>query len=244
APPKVAGSAVTGKLDLAAPVEISRTLAIQRFDYFAASDQVMARAMVSLLEQPDFIWTPYPDFVSALHQNTMSIGITHTHTFRPSLTNEARAGYSDDDLHWNRPHSEVPTLGTFDGVTLPGSPAFYAYKNRNRSWEFLDNVIWARGRHLITAGGGLLLRGSEGFLTAGRDGQYQFGSVLNFALDRPAFFRAAIQRTTLPGFLQPDSNRTYRYAQFFGFVQDTFKISSRLTANYGVRYELFGAPEN
>ena len=42
------------------------------------------------------------------------------------------------------------------GVTLPGSPAFYAYKNTNKSWELLDNLIWTRGQHLVTVGGGVL----------------------------------------------------------------------------------------
>ncbi len=245
-PPAVTGPGFTGRLTLAPPVEVDRTLAIERFDYNSPSgkNKLMARAMGSFLRQPDFIWSPYRDFISPLHENTLALGLTETHTLRPSLTNEARASFSRDDLHWSRAHAEIPTLASSDGVMLPGSPAFYGYKNVNRSWEFLDNAIWARGRHLVTAGAGLLVRASDGYLTAGQDGEYLFGNILFFALDRPAFFRAAIARTALPNVQQPDTNRSFRYQQFFGFFQDTYKVTGRLTVNYGVRYELFGAPGN
>ena len=57
-------------------------------------------------------------------------------------------------------------------------------------------------------------------------------------------FRAAIDRTALPNLQVPNSNRDYQYQQYFGFVQDSFKLTSRLNVNYGLRYELFGAPSN
>jgi hypothetical protein len=47
----------------------------------------------------------------------------------------------------------------------------------------LDNLLWARGRHVFTAGGGMLLRSSTGFLTAGRDGEYQFSGLFGIILD-------------------------------------------------------------
>lgn len=244
--PSVAGSGVTGQLTIAPPVEVDRILAMQRFDYSTPSgrDRVMARAMASIVTEPDFIWSPYPAFTSALHENTWSAAISDTHTFRPGLINESRAGFSDDDLHWNRSQTQIPTLASEDGVTLPGSPAFYAYKNVNRSGEFVDNVIWSRQRHQVTAGAGLLLRGSDGYLTAGEDGQYMFTNVITFALDQPSYFRAPIDRAALPTIQEPDPNRSYRYQQYFGFVEDTYKITSRLTVNYGLRYEVFGAPSN
>jgi Carboxypeptidase regulatory-like domain/TonB-dependent Receptor Plug Domain len=244
APPALAGNGVRAQLTMAPPVEVDRTLAIQRFDYAAAKDRVMFRAMGSVFAEPDFIWTPYPDFISALHQNTWAGAVSDSHTFRANLLNEARASFSSDDLHWNRPHSEIPTLASLDGVTLPGSPAFYAYRNANRSWELLDNLMWSRARHQVTAGAGLLLRRSDGFLSAGQDGEYIFPNLVFFALDQPTQFRAAVDRTTLPAVTQPDSNRSFAYQQFFAFTQDVFKISPRLTVNYGFRYELFGAPSN
>jgi len=242
--PAVTGPGLTGTVNIAPPVEVDRTLAMQRFDYASSKDRVMLRLMASLLAQPDFIWSPYAAFTSPLHENTWSAAVADTHTIRPNLINEARAAFSDDDLHWDRAQSQIPTLASEDGTTLPGSPAFYSYKNRNASTELLDNVIWSGGRHQITAGAGVLLRGSEGFLTAGADGQYLFTNVLTFALDDPSFFRASIDRTALPNLQVPDSSRDYRYQQYFGFVEDSFKVTSRLNVNYGLRYELFGAPTN
>ncbi len=43
---------------------------------------------------------------------------------------------------------------------------------------------------------------------------------------------------------QPNFNRSYYYPQGYFFAQDSFRVSSRLTLNYGVRYDNFGGPEN
>jgi len=255
-PVTTTGAALTQVEMLAPPVAVNRTLAIERLDYNTpdGKNRVMVRVLINRLDEPDFIWSPYKAFISSLHENTISSGGSYIHQFQSNLTNEARLSYSTDGLGWNRPHPEIPSLTTNDsyvvngvqysGVTLPGSAAFYAYKNVNDSWEVLDNLIWTRGQHLVTVGGGLLWRNSNGYLTAGQDGQYLFGNVLSFALGEPSFLEAAVDRTALPSIQQPDSNRTYQYGQDFLFAQDTFKITQRLTVNYGVRYEFYGGPEN
>lgn len=242
APPVVGGNGVTGSLRIAPPVSVDRSLLIERMDWNRGSrDRVTGTLLLSRVGRPDFIWTPYPDFVSPLRQNTWRLSGSHIHTFSPSLVNEARAAFSNDDLHWDRPHPEVPTLVSGDGVTLPGSPAFYAYKNVGKSTELLDNLTWTRGAHRVAVGAGALLRSSEGYLTAGRDGLYQFPGITNFIQDRPTAFRAAIQRGSLT---QPKYDREYRYQQYFGFLQDTVRLTRRLTANVGLRYESFSATRN
>jgi Carboxypeptidase regulatory-like domain len=251
--PSFTSPAVFGTLLLAAPVEFDRHLAVGRLDYSTPNgkNRVMGRLLVSRVTEPDFIWTPYTDFISALNQNTWAAGGSYQRQIRPNLLNEFRASVTSDDLHWNRPHPEVPTLAaTLTSqpgsavVTLPGSPAYYEYKNVNDSQEFLDNMLWSRGRHLFTGGVGILFRSSDGYLTAGRDGQYRFNSLFNFAQDRPSALSVTVSRTGLPTLTQPGFDRTFGYRQYFLFAQDTFKITSRLTVNYGFRYEIFGGPRN
>jgi hypothetical protein len=241
-----ANPAFTQVETFAPPVAVNRILAIERLDYNSpdGKERLMGRVLINRLTEPDFIWSPYKAFISPLHENTVAAGGSYIHAFRANLTNEAKLSYSTDGLGWNRPHPEIPTLDTADGVTLPGSLAFYAYKNANNSWEALDNLIWTHGRHLVTVGGGLLWRSSNGYLTAGQDGQYMFPNVASFALGDASFFEAAVDRTALPSIQQPNPNRAYNYGQDFLFAEDTYKLTPRLTVNYGVRYEFYGGAEN
>jgi len=231
---------------VAPPVVVDRLIALERGDYTtkAGKDHFMARLALNRVNEPDFIWTPYPDFVSGLQQHTTGIAYNWQRSWTPRITSEVKVSYSDDNLWWDRAHPEIPTLvSEQDGVVLPGSPAFYAYRNHNRSLESIYSLVWTRNRHVITAGAGLLFRFNSGYLTAGRDSEYIFEGVTDFALDAPSVFRTTIDRTSkMP--VQPDYNRSYQYGQSDFFVQDSFRVSPRLTLNYGIRYERFGAPQN
>ena len=257
-PVVVNNSAFSGRAVITPPVSVDRTLAIERVDYNSRNglNRVMGRVAIARLSRPDFIWSPYRDFISSLDQDTWSVAVSYVRALRPGLMNEAKLGRSNDDLGWDRPHPEIPTLSATESVifpdgsrgpvsvSLPGSPAFYAYRNRNKTWELLDSLVWTHGRHLFTAGGGVLLRSSDGFLTAGQDGEYAFRGLFDFILDRPSALRTSVLRQPLPNLQAPNFNREYRYNQYFLFAQDTFKATSRLALNYGVRYEQYGAPRN
>ncbi len=134
---------VTGVYWVAQPVVVDWLIALERGDYTTKSgrDHIMARLAVQRLSEPDFIWSPYSAFISGLQDNTAGIAGNWTHTWGPRVTSELKLNFADDDLWWNRAHPEVPTLVTgADPVTglslaLPGSPAFYAYKNQNRTLQ-------------------------------------------------------------------------------------------------------------
>src|SRR5262249_5619264 len=126
---------------------------------------------------------------------------------------------------------------------------YYSYRNRSRSWELAENLIGSTGRHVWKLGAGALLRGLDGYLTAGRDGQYQFHSLNDFAKDHPTSVYVGVSRPTPAsdvsgGAKIPDYNRQYRYNQFFAYGQDNFRLTPRLVLNVGVRYENFGVPSN
>jgi hypothetical protein len=240
------GPGTTALVTLAPPYALDRNLALARSDYLARGGlyRFLVRASIPKVRQPDFLWTPYRDFVTPLTQDTFSLGAAAELQLRPHLAKEIRLGWSSDDLRFDRPHPEIPTLGTGDGVTLPGSPAFYSYRNRSRNLEAVDNVIWSPGRHEVKFGGAVLVRRLDGYLTAGRDGYFGFLSFDDFTRDRAFTFYTALARIGKAKLLSPDYDREYRLRQWSLFVQDSFKVTPRLALHYGLRYERLGAPSN
>lgn len=245
------GGAIAGVYTVSPPTILDRLIALERGDYTTKSkrDHFMARLALQRLTEPDFIWTPYTAFISPLHENTEGIAGNWTHTWGPRVVSELKLNFAADDLWWNRPHPEVPTLATAAdpetglSVTLPGSPAFYGYRNQNHTTEAIYSTVWTRNRHIITAGGGVIFRLNSGYLTAGANGEYLFSGIVNFAFNDPSYLYTTIDRlSTTP--VQPSFDRSYYYPQMYFFAQDSYRVSSRLTLNFGVRYDNFGGPEN
>src|SRR5688572_4211517 len=155
------------------PVTIDRYLSLQRLDWRpdGGKHQVMGRFGFARIDRPDFIWSPYPDFISGLTQNTYSMALGWQTSFSPSFHSETRFGWVRDHLQWDKARPDIPTLVEgFEGTWLPGSIAFYEYSNPNTGIEINQNLIWTQGRHVAKFGGGFLLRRSAPVLTAGRDG--------------------------------------------------------------------------
>jgi hypothetical protein len=237
--------AIVAPYTVSQPVVVDRLIALERGDYTmnGGRDRIMARLNIARLDEPDFIWYPYQEFNSALHQNTIGAAANWMHTWTPRLTSEFKLSYNDDNLFWNRAHPEIPTLASADGTLLPGSPSFYSYANHNRSPEAIYSTVWTRNRHIITAGAGLLYRLNSGYLTALGAGEYLFQGAYNFAIDQPSELYVSINRLS-PTPTLPNFDRSYGWAQAYFFAEDSYRVSSRLTLNYGLRYELFGAPQN
>ncbi len=241
--PVIDSKALTAAYTTSPPVVADRLLLLERGDYSSKSgkDRLMARLVVDRFKEPDFSWSPYPDFITPLYQNTTGIAGNWTRSLTPRITSELKLSFSNDDLWWDRAHPEIPTLVSSDGTSLPGSPLFYSYRNHNKSFETIYSAIWTRRRHVISAGAGMLLRSNGGHLTAGSDGEYLFNGIFDFAFDQPSTLYVGADKFTEK---LPDYERSYRYTQTYFFIQDSYRIAQRLTLNFGLRYERFGAPQN
>ncbi len=250
---------------------LNRSLALPRVDWVSAraDHRVLTRLALVRRTQPDFSWSPYRAFRMALEQTSAGLGGAWTAALGPTVTQELRLGGSRDQLAFDRPAQVVdgvrtpllslsPRVRNSDppppadslpillpgGAGLPGVPVFYGYANRARTWEIVENLVVARGRHVGKFGGGWLDRASDGFASFGRDASFQFRSLEDFGRDAPASLFTGVSRTDLPAFRKPDDRRSFRYRQFFLFAQDSYRVTGRLTLNLGVRYDRFGAPRS
>jgi Carboxypeptidase regulatory-like domain len=237
---------LTAMVSLAPPSSLNQFTALPRLDYVTRNGvhRFFARVAASSSNQPDFSWTPYTDFVTPLRENASAVAVGATSILRPNLTNEARAGWSASELRFDRRWPEIPVLASGDGATLPGSPLGYSFRNRSHSLEVVDNLVWTHGRHIAKFGGGFLGRRLDGYLTEDRDSNYVFTSALAFALSLPDSVQFSVRAANPGNLVPPDFNRAYRYNQFSFFGEDVFRVTLRLTLNYGVRYESPGAPYN
>ncbi len=224
------------------PVSLDRLSGVARLDALSSSGatRLMGRLSTSRTARPDFIWSPYPGFNSQFTQPDVSAAFNLTSVFNGGRANELRAGWSRNALGWNRPHSDIPTITAADGTRFPGSPAAYEYNNVSRNIEINDSLQWITGRHILRAGGGLLVRNMDTRLTYARDGQVTFE---NLALDLVTFNTpSSIRITSARQRTSPQYDRRYRYWQSQAFFEDTIRAHRHLTLNLGIRYESFGVP--
>lgn len=235
------------------PIELNRAVALERIDYLTHSGahRLMGRLAISRLSRPDFIWSPYPQFSSALYESTSALGLALVSSLNPTLTNEIRGSISGNLTEFDRAHPEIPTLivtgSDSNQVILPGSLAAYSYRDHSRDSELMDNLVWARGRHIVKFGGGMLFRHLDGYLTFGQAGEYLFGPFPLFTVDLPEEVYLGISRQTYSQngtSISPDYERGYRVSQLYWFAQDSFRVTPRITLNYGIRYERPGVPIN
>ncbi|MEO8097789.1 MAG: carboxypeptidase-like regulatory domain-containing protein [Acidobacteriota bacterium] len=247
----VAGDPFAGVVRIGAPVTQRRHTSIQRIDANIGKDhRLMGRLITTRLLWPDFIWSPYPEFVSGLRQRTDAGAVSLVSSFSNHLTHELRFGVTDSDLGWDRAHPELPTLtvsGGNPGVAkplLPGSPAAYSYHYAVRNEELDSNWMLWRGIHLMKLGGSFFMRSIGDELPFAQAGRYDFASLAALATGTQIRLFAPLDRAAEENgvFQLPNMDREYRLGQGAIFFQDSIRITSHATLNVGVRYEYFGSP--
>jgi hypothetical protein len=170
-----------------------------------------------------------------------------THIFGPNLLNDARFGVTyirttrDNptnspnlaDLGVNIPW-EAPVKG-FDGFSVSGYYSFgangQAYFGR-ATLDWYDTLRWTKGRHTFAMGGAFerarlnqvsLLKQNP---TVSFTGSLTGSAMADFFLGRMGAFAQGMGSFVADRNISPSL-----------FIQDTFKVSTRLTLVYGVRWE-------
>ena len=190
--------------------------------------------------------TTYRD-VTGVFQDTWTIGNNRVNEFRFQY---ARRGYS---YFYNTqiPSGSSPAVNITGFAYIGREPYSYIQRTEQR-YQFTDNFSWTTGRHNTKFGFDFNYLPLNATFTVNYGGVYDFGafhaSTLGFVNPAPG---------TLPNF--PDLNAVQAYGaglpgdyvQGLGspsdsfhnipigaFWQDSWRISPRVTLNYGVRYDV------
>ena len=133
---------------------------------------------------------------------------------------------------------------------IPSLPSFgfdsrWPFDGTDNLLTFTDNITWVKGAHIIKAGFYFEheARNVSDYSVYNTAGTYYFGSDLGNPVDTGNPLSNALTGN-LYGYGQDNLKPIHRtrYKQTEWFVQDTWRISRRLTADFGMRFQRLGSP--
>ena len=200
-----------------------------------------------------------PIFGSHLPQRTRYARVTDNYVFTPTLVNQLLFGFSRryraevaDSLGQGYP-DKIGLKGvrntTFPCIKFTGSPYQEVLNNCGDS-EFADNVYqvndgvsWIKGKHNFKFGGEVrMLQFNVRRLTQA-SGEFDFNAHQTSSAGGATGTGGNPVASSLFGLvdtavLNYGSFSGVRYKDFSFYAQDSFKVTSRLTLNYGLRYDI------
>lgn len=205
---------------------------------------------------PEFTWTRVRFNIHSVFEETYVIS--------PSIVNSIRVGfykekYTDGDpLYGVTPFkgdAAVKELGLqgvnpkgysaqgFPRMDITGYPTLFTTAGgvgqNDHDWGIADSVTWSKGRHVFKFGGEYKPQNRfSGTIPEGTYGSFAFNG--SFSGQGYSDFMLGIPFTSTR--LDPLTNRVRKDSELGLFLTDSFKVSSRLTLDLGLRWDRFGSP--
>ena len=138
------------------------------------------------------------------------------------------------------PNADYIPSFSFNGTRIANSPSFNTadapFYNYNTTIEFIDNFSKIWRQHTIKAGAYVQRSRKDQTSFAAANGSINFGDDANNPLDS-GFGWANAALGIFDSFTQASKYATgmYRYTNAEAYLQDTWKVNSRLTLDYGIR---------
>ncbi len=180
-----------------------------------------------------------------------------SYAVRPNLFNEFRAGFvmlsskSDSDVKGQALLDEFGIQGLPPRVGINGVPnvAITGYSSvtqrllnpvNDGHWQASDNVSWIRGKHSIKFGGEVVHWLLNRYMPVEAAVFGSFSVTNRYTGDAYADFLMGLPTSVTR--VDPYPAQYTRWNDISFYVQDDFKVTSRLSLSYGLRYEFNGPP--
>jgi hypothetical protein len=135
------------------------------------------------------------------------------------------------------------------GMSLLGNGPEASVGDFSTVYQIQDQLSRTTGGHTLTFGAEFQRIQSNGPLDFGTDGLYTFQDLSPFGVPAQTnnppleFFLQALPLSYVGvGPSNSNSNRDYRQSVASGFMQDFWRVTSRLTLNAGLRYDFYSNP--
>jgi len=195
------------------------------------------------------------------HNFYSSAAVSETHVFNPHLGNEARLGYNRIDARhlqfdFNRnvsaqlgipgvpfgPKNGGLPLLDFTDVGSIGTPLTLPSIQVQNTYSLSDNLTMTHGKHSLKVGTEIRREEFTILQPIASRGHLNFGNTFTDNPANPGSGGSGFASFLLglPDFGEMTSvhNVDYQRPVYGFYVQDDFKVTSKLTLNYGMRYEI------
>lgn len=243
-----------GPQDAGAGLPQNTVLATGRVDW-VINPKMQAFARYALENQDVFatVTQPYSSQLdvpgSGRNQN---ISLDLVGAWSPRLTSESRIVYSRVVGVWERFGGNYAKVIPFPAFSFQTDPAVLpsgsgAFNGLAAFYQFFQTVTWAHGHHLLKFGGQFVQLRDKHTYGIGQTGDATFGDVQGFVDGVLRFYEIALNpkgqfpgELVSPPFGPPSFTRHFRYNEPALFLEDTWKVTPRLTLTPGLRWEYFG----
>ena len=173
-----------------------------------------------------------------------SVGVSLSSVLPHNLVNEAFFNYGRRLAKFD---SQVPSVAhQIAGTGFIGSNPFSPVDRTENRFQLRDNITWATGSHIFKFGGDVNWIDVNATFELNFPGLFNFSqqacsTLLTAACTGPAFTPIQTYGLGFPGvFIQGFGNprSTIKNKPVAFFAQDTWKILSNVTLNYGIRYDI------
>ncbi|MBY0505869.1 MAG: carboxypeptidase-like regulatory domain-containing protein [Bryobacteraceae bacterium] len=236
----------------------------QRFD-FAESARSAWFGRFSLGKEFERRLESFEQQEGGVNVNVFQTMVSNTRTLTANMVNETRFGFNrfDSDLLLRYANERdvtkelgirglvsppmngwgTPAIQLGSGLTSFGESGNGPWIYRNRTMQFLNNTSWVRGKHALRFGvearrdvygaeGNTVARGRlyyQGLLSIAPGGRAAAGNLFgDFMLGLPQRAERALGL----------ASASLRSIAWYGYVEDTWRLTPKLTLNLGLRYEL------
>lgn len=212
-----------------------------RFGYNTAEQTgIQVESQNQSLGQNDFSRTG----ITEVKDLSFSMGLNST--LNATMANEARISFGRRATTFRSQNGEAVAYN-ISGTAFIGRELFSPVDRVEKRFQFVDNFSWVAGDHTLKFGGDInLINIPRAYFELNFAGLFNFGDFAATNLNAgfaglPAFTPVQSYGLGLPslyvqGFGNPNS--TIKNKPIALFAQDSWKATSRLTLNFGVRYDV------
>ena len=231
---------------------------------FSDKDKLFGRYIFAQADiiTPTTAYSTLPGFENTVRYRGQNLALSWTHTFSPTMLNELRLGFSRNYNYGNCQHCPKPAgfvesfgipgltalspeLEGFPGFTFAndystvGDSGYRPSATPDMVEKYSDTVTLIRGKHTLAFGVDIQPYQSLGNMGAispdgqfGYYGLYSNSPIADFLLGYPNSFARTVTASNL--------NHDGKFLN--AFIQEDWRVSSKLTINAGMRWEYHQLP--